>query len=54
MLNPSTAMITRIPPSHLLSTIRWDPLPADFILPDQPMDPTQQPPLADGLTDALL
>ncbi|MUL35728.1 Uma2 family endonuclease [Gloeocapsopsis dulcis] len=34
-------------------TITWEPLPDDFILPDDPVENIQQPPLAAALTDAL-
>ncbi len=33
--------------------VTWEPLPANFILPDDPVENIQQPPLAAGLTDAL-
>ncbi len=33
--------------------ITWDPLPADFVLPDDPVENIQQPFLAAALTDAL-
>ncbi len=33
--------------------ITWDKLPDDFILPDDPVENIQQPPLAAALTDAL-
>ncbi|WP_088242249.1 Uma2 family endonuclease [Calothrix rhizosoleniae] len=33
--------------------ISWEALPADFILPDDPVENIQQPPLAAALTDAL-
>lgn len=34
-------------------TITWEALPADFVLPDDPVENIQQPPLAAALTDAL-
>lgn len=34
-------------------TITWPPLPADFLLPDDPVENIQQPSLAAALTDAL-
>lgn len=34
-------------------TVTWEPLPADFVLPDDPVENIQQPPLAAALTDAL-
>ncbi|WP_414545477.1 Uma2 family endonuclease [Nostoc sp. CCY0012] len=33
--------------------IAWEALPADYILPDDPVENIQQPPLAAALTDAL-
>ncbi|MEO0768346.1 MAG: Uma2 family endonuclease [Cyanobacteria bacterium J06649_4] len=33
--------------------VTWEPLPDDFILPDDPVENIQQPPLAAALTDAL-
>jgi Uma2 family endonuclease len=33
--------------------ISWEALPADFVLPDDPVENIQQPPLAAALTDAL-
>ncbi len=41
----------RSPQSHPVVT--WDPLPADFVLSDDPVDNLQQPALAAALTDAL-
>lgn len=35
------------------TTITWEPLPDDFVLPDDPVENIQQPPLAAALTDAL-
>lgn len=35
------------------TTIAWEPLPDDFVLPDDPVENIQQPPLAAALTDAL-
>ncbi|MEN9204609.1 MAG: Uma2 family endonuclease [Thermostichales cyanobacterium DRC_bins_46] len=34
-------------------SVRWDPLPADFVLPDEPVDNLLQPALAAALTEAL-
>ena len=34
-------------------SITWEPLPADYPLPDDPVENIQQPPLAAALTDAL-
>ena len=33
--------------------VTWEPLPKDFVLPDDPVENIQQPPLAAALTDAL-
>jgi Uma2 family endonuclease len=33
--------------------VTWEPLPADYHLPDDPVENIQQPPLAAALTDAL-
>ncbi|MEN9221869.1 MAG: Uma2 family endonuclease [Thermostichus sp. BF3_bins_97] len=46
-------MVLQIPSGRTQPQIRWDPLPADFILPDDPVDNIQQPALAAALTDAL-
>ena len=46
-------MVLQIPSSSKALTITWEPLPADFVLPDDPVENIQQPPLAAGLTDAL-
>ncbi len=40
-------------PSTSSPTITWEPLPADFFLPDDPVENIQQPLLAAALTDAL-
>ena len=34
-------------------TVIWEPLPADFVLPDDPVENIQQPLLAAALTDAM-
>lgn len=34
-------------------TVTWEPLPDNFVLPDDPGENIQQPPLAAALTDAL-
>ncbi len=34
-------------------TVTWEPLPANYILPDDPVENIQQPCLAASLTDAL-
>ncbi len=39
--------------SPLAPTVTWESLPADFVLPDDPVENIQQPPLAAALTDAL-
>jgi Uma2 family endonuclease len=39
--------------SPLPPVVAWEPLPADFILPDDPVENIQQPSLAAALTDAL-
>lgn len=36
-------------PSHTLPSITWEKLPADFILPDEPVESTLQPLLAAAL-----
>jgi len=34
-------------------TVAWEALPADYVLPDDPVEDLQQPSLAAALTDAL-
>ena len=46
-------MILQAQPRSKAPIITWEPLPADFFLPDDPMENIQQPPLAAALTDAL-
>ena len=46
-------MILQIPLIKIEPTITWESLPADFILPDDPVENIQQPTLAAALTDAL-
>jgi Uma2 family endonuclease len=47
-------MILQIPPPKTTDPIiTWEALPADFILPDDPVENHQQPLLAAALTDAL-
>jgi len=46
-------MVTQIPFTRSPHTVRWDPLPKDFILSDEPVDNIHQPALAAALTDAL-
>ena len=48
-----TAMVLSIPPQKTGPTVTWDALPGDFVLPDDPVENIQQPPLAAALTDAL-
>lgn len=43
---------TRSPAKRSLQ-ITWEPLPADYVLPDDPVENIQQPLLAAALTDAL-
>ena len=42
---------TSLKPTEPLVT--WEKLPEDFVLPDDPVENLQQPPLAAALTDAL-
>ncbi|MEG4804418.1 Uma2 family endonuclease [Microcoleus sp. ARI1-B5] len=46
-------MVLQIPSSSKAPTVTWEALPADFVLPDEPVENIQQPPLAAALTDAL-
>ena len=46
-------MVLQIPSSYKAPNVTWEALPADFILPDDPVENIQQPPLAAALTDAL-
>ena len=46
-------MALQITSSSKALNITWEPLPADFVLPDDPVENIQQPPLAAALTDAL-
>lgn len=46
-------MILQAQPGSKAPLITWEPLPADFVLPDDPVENIQQPPLAAALTDAL-
>jgi Uma2 family endonuclease len=46
-------MVTQLPQTRPPLEITWEPLPADFILPDDPVENIQQPFLAAALTDAL-
>ena len=46
-------MVLSTPPHKTEPTVTWEPLPKDFVLPDDPVENIQQPPLAAALTDAL-
>jgi Uma2 family endonuclease len=46
-------MVSATPLSQAEPIITWEPLPQDFVLPDDPVENIQQPPLAAALTDAL-
>ncbi|MCP2728763.1 Uma2 family endonuclease [Limnofasciculus baicalensis] len=46
-------MVLEVRPVQEKPTVTWEALPADFILPDDPVENIQQPPLAAALTDAL-
>jgi len=46
-------MVLEAPFIKAKSTVTWEPLPANFILPDDPVENIQQPSLAAALTDAL-
>jgi len=46
-------MVLQIPSSKTEPTVTWQSLPADYVLPDDPVENIQQPPLAAALTDAL-
>ncbi|MBD2438737.1 Uma2 family endonuclease [Nostoc sp. FACHB-110] len=46
-------MVLQIQPSQKKPNVSWEALPADFILPDDPVENIQQPSLAAALTDAL-
>lgn len=45
--------VPSVPATPLAPTVTWERLPADFVLPDDPVENIQQPPLAAALTDAL-
>lgn len=50
------SMVLQVPPvpaTPLAPTVTWERLSADFLLPDDPVENIQQPPLAAALTDAL-
>src|SRR5689334_14011728 len=46
-------MVLQINPIQKEPIVTWEALPADFILPNDPVENIQQPPLAAALTDAL-
>lgn len=46
-------MVSHIQPRQTEPTVTWEPLPTDVVLPDDPVENIQQPPLAAALTDAL-
>ena len=46
-------MVLESPSIKTKPTVTWEPLPANFVLPDDPVKNTQQPSLAAALTDAL-
>jgi Uma2 family endonuclease len=46
-------MVLQIASIKTEPTVTWEALPADFVLPDDPVENIQQPPLAAALTDAL-
>lgn len=46
-------MVAQLPATRPRLETTWDPLPADFVLPDDPVENIQQPFLAAALTDAL-
>jgi Uma2 family endonuclease len=46
-------MVLQIPSTTAEPTVTWEALPADFVLPDDPVENIQQPLLAAALTDAL-
>ncbi len=46
-------MVLQLSPIKIEPKITWEALPADFVLPDDPVENIQQPILAAALTDAL-
>jgi hypothetical protein len=46
-------MVLQVSPSTAAPTVTWESLPADYILPDDPVENIHQPRLAAALTDAL-
>jgi Uma2 family endonuclease len=56
MTQKGNPMVLEIPlrsPSIQTPTVTWEILPADYVLPDDPVENIQQPILAAALTDAL-
>jgi Putative restriction endonuclease len=49
----SSAQVQAPQPKIMLPVITWEKLPADFILPDDPVDNIHQPTIAAGLTELL-
>jgi Uma2 family endonuclease len=49
----SSAQVQAPQPRIMLPVITWEKLPADFILPDDPVDNIHQPAIAAGLTELL-
>jgi hypothetical protein len=45
-------MVLQTPSRPTTPTVTWEALPADFVLPDDPVENIQQPTLAAALTDA--
>ena len=50
---PPTQKAQSTKPTQNKPIVTWEPLPEDFVLPDDPVENIQQPPLAAALTDAL-
>jgi Uma2 family endonuclease len=46
-------MVLQIPPQQQELVIAWEPLPVEYVLPDDPVENIQQPFLAAALTEAL-
>jgi len=46
-------MVFQLIPTKKEPVVTWEKLPEDFILPDDPVENIQQPPLAAALTEAL-
>lgn len=45
-------MVLQVNPIQKEPIVTWEALPADFILPDDPVENIQQPAIAAALTDA--